>query len=211
MTLQVALDCNDVCTALRVLENIYPYIDVAELGTGLMISEGTKAIREIRREYPQLKLLSDIKLMDGGAPLAQIVLEAGADIVTVLGASDDNTILGVANAAREFGKESFVDLICVRDVARRAMEVDQLGVDYVGVHTSYDLRQSVGAPLQDLKALKECVRHAKTSISGGITLESLDQILEVRPDNVIVGGGIMNAKEQRETAQEIYRLIHSAD
>lgn len=38
----------------------------------------------------------------------------------------------------------------------------------------YELRQSVGASLQDLKALKECVRHAKTSISGGITLESLD-------------------------------------
>ena len=40
MTLQVALDCNDIASALKVLDNIYPYLDVAELGTGLMISEG---------------------------------------------------------------------------------------------------------------------------------------------------------------------------
>lgn len=211
MTLQVALDCNDVYTALKVLENIYPYIDVAELGTGLMISEGTKAIKELRKEYPVLKLLSDIKLMDGGASLAQIALDAGADIVTVLGAADNNTIKGVADIAKEYGKQSFVDLICVKDIKKRAAEIDTLGVDYIGVHTSYDLRNSVSAPLDDLKLLKESVNNAKTSISGGIVLASIDEIIKEKPDNIIVGGGIMNAQNQKEVAETIYKRIHLAD
>lgn len=208
MTLQAALDCNDVYTALHVLENIYPYVDIAELGTGLMISEGVKAIKELRKEYPDLKLLSDIKLMDGGAPLAQIALDAGADIVTVLGAADDNTIKGVASMAKKYEKQAFADLICVKDIKRRAMEIDTLGVDYIGVHTSYDLRNSVAAPLNDLRILKQSVKNAKISISGGITLASLDEILEEKPDNVIVGGGIINASDQRAIAEVIYRKIH---
>ncbi len=210
ITLQAALDCNDVYTALKVLEKISPYIDVAELGTGLMISEGAGAVRELRKEYPDLILLSDIKLMDGGAPLAQIVLDAGADIVTVLGAAADNTIKGVADIAKEYGGQSFVDLICVSDISGRAAEIDALGVDYIGVHTSYDLRTSVAAPLDDLKKLKKCVKTAKTSISGGIHLAAIRDIVKERPDNIIVGGGIMNAEDQKEAAELIYKAIQDS-
>ena len=211
MTLQVALDCNDIASALKVLDNIYPYLDVAELGTGLMISEGAGAVRELRQAYPELVLLSDIMLMDGGAPLAQIVLEAGTDIVTVLGAADNNTIKGVTEIAHEYGKKSFVDLICVKDIERRSIEIDALGADYIGVHTSYDLRETVAAPLEGLKILKQCVKNAKTSISGGINTAVLAEIIAAKPDNVIVGGSIMNAKNQRETAKALYEMIHSAE
>ena len=41
MELQVALDCKDLSEALAVMKEIYPYVDIAELGTPLMYNEGT--------------------------------------------------------------------------------------------------------------------------------------------------------------------------
>ena len=39
----------------------------------------------------------------------------------------------------------------------------------------------------------------------------LAEILAAEPDNVIVGGSIMNAENQRETAKALYEMIHSAE
>jgi len=209
MRLQIAIDVNDTYTALKVLEQVYPYLDIAELGTPLMIAEGARAVRAIKKEYPDVKVLSDIKLMDGGGPIAKIVLAAGADIVTVLGAANEQTISGVAAAAKEYGKAVFVDLISVADVKSRAAQIDKLGVDYIGVHTSYDLRESVATPLEDLKKIKEVVTSAKTSISGGIKPEMLNDIIPICPDVIIVGGSILTAKNQAESARFFYNKIHN--
>ena len=209
--LQIALDCNDSDTALQVLEEVYPYVDIAELGTPLMVAEGAAGIRRLRKEYPALTLLADIKLMDGGGPIASIAFEAGADIVTVLGVASDLTIRGVAEAAEKYGKKSFVDLICAKDPEKRAMQIDGIGADYIGVHTSYDLREEKSAPLEDLKKLKACVKNAEISISGGIRLEMLDSILEAEPDIIVTGSSIMNSMDRRGTAKALYEKIHEMD
>ena len=208
MKLQIALDCDDTYTALKVLAEVYPYVDIAEIGTGLMICEGIQAIKDIKKEYPNLCVLSDIKIMDGGGPISKLVLEAGADIVTVLGASDDMTIKGVVSVAKKLGKEVFVDLINVKNVELRARQVDDLGVDFIGVHTSYDLRESVATPLDDLKTIKNVINHAKTSISGGIKLEMLNEIIKASPDVVISGSTIMNSSEKAKMAKKFYDLLH---
>ncbi len=208
MKLQIALDCNDSYTALKVLEQVYPYVDIAELGTPLMISEGARAIQEIKKEYPDLKVLSDIKIMDGGESIARIVLEAGADIVTVLGAADDMTIRGVVSAAKKLKKEVFVDLISVKDIESRAAQVDKLGVDYIGVHTSYDLRNTVATPLEDLKKIKRVIKISKTAISGGIKLEMLKEIIMICPDVVITGSSIMNSGNKASVAKQFYNVLH---
>ncbi|HJD47568.1 MAG TPA: orotidine 5'-phosphate decarboxylase [Candidatus Mediterraneibacter norfolkensis] len=208
MRLQIALDCNDIETALSTLANVYPYVDIAELGTGLMISEGVRAIKTLKEQYPDLILLSDVKLMDGGQPLAQMIFNAGADIVTVLGVAANETIRGGVRAAEEYGKETFVDMICVSDVETRSREIDELGARYIGVHTSYDLRDSVGAPLESLRKIKGTVNRAQTAISGGIGYEMLPEIIAEKPDIVITGGAIMNAADQRNEAKKIYNMIH---
>lgn len=211
MKLQIALDCNDIGTALKVVEEVYPYIDIAELGTPLMISEGARAVRIMKERYPALKVLSDIKIMDGGDSIARIVLEAGADIVTVLGVTNDMTIKGVVAAAHDFKKEVFVDLISVSDVKKRAAEVDALGVNYIGVHTSYDLRNTVATPLDDLKKIKSVVKTAKVAISGGIKQGMLNNIMAVEPDVVITGSSIMNASDKRSIAKQFYETLHGRD
>ena len=119
MELQVALDCRDLSEALAVMEEIYPYVDIAELGTPLMYNEGTRAVREMKKAFPDVKVLADMKRLDGGYDIAKIAYEEGADIVTVAGVTNDSVIARAVEAAREFGKECFVDLISVDDIVQR--------------------------------------------------------------------------------------------
>ena len=57
-----------------------------------MINEGLKAVKEIKEAFPSLKVLVDLKIMDAGAYEVMKASEAGASIITILGATDDSTI-----------------------------------------------------------------------------------------------------------------------
>lgn len=209
MELQLALDCAHLDTALKILEQVRPYIDIAELGTPLMYSEGARAIRTIKEYYPDLAVLSDMKLMDGGEEISSIAYEAGADIVTVLGVSSDATVSSVLRAANRYGRKVFADLINAPDIQRRAAQLEELGVHYIGVHTSYDLRETVAAPLEDLGRIQSVLTRSKTAISGGIKPSSVGTILPLHPDVIIVGSGIMGASDPLAAAKELSKAIHS--
>ncbi len=207
MKLQVALDCFELAAALKILEKIHDYVEIAEIGTPLMFAAGAAGVREVKKEFPKLWVLADMKIMDGGEPISSIAYEAGADLVTVCGATNDNTIGGVVSAARKFGRKCFVDLISVPDVEKRAAEVDALGADFVSVHASYDMLQSVATPLQDLKTLKRVLKNAKPAISGGINLGNVDPILAVGPEIVIAGSAIVNAADPAAAARSFKEKI----
>ena len=46
--LHVALDLETIAQAEKVLAEVGPYVDIIEIGTPLMISEGAQAVKEIK-------------------------------------------------------------------------------------------------------------------------------------------------------------------
>ncbi len=42
--------------------------------------------------------------------------------------------------SKKQGKHILADIIAVKDIESRAKELDELGVDYICVHTGYDLQ-----------------------------------------------------------------------
>ena len=114
--------------------------------------------------------------------------EAGADIITVLGVSDDATIKGAVAEALKQGKQVMVDMINVKDIESRAVEIDALGVDYICVHSGYDHQAEGKNSFEELVAIKRVVKHAKTAVAGGIKMETLPEVIQANPDLVIVGG-----------------------
>ncbi len=143
MELQLALDLVNIPEAKDVVREVQDHIDIVEIGTPVVINEGLKAVKEIKESFPSLKVLADLKIMDAGAYEVMKASEAGADIITVLGATDDETIKGAVEEAKKQGTKILVDMINVKEIGKRAEEIDALGVDYICVHTGYDL-QAVG-------------------------------------------------------------------
>ncbi|ETI68343.1 3-hexulose-6-phosphate synthase [Neobacillus vireti] len=207
MKLQLALDLVDIPGAIEVVKEVEEYIDVVEIGTPVVINEGLKAVKEVKAAFPNLTVLADLKIMDAAGYEVSQASAAGADIITILGTAEDESIKGAVEEAKKQGKEILVDMIAVKDIAARAKELDELGADYICVHTGYDL-QAVGKnSFEDLHTIKSVVKNAKTAIAGGIKLETLPEVIKEHPDLIIVGGGITSKEDKQATAREMQELI----
>ncbi|KEQ23565.1 3-hexulose-6-phosphate synthase [Paenibacillus tyrfis] len=210
MELQLALDLVDIPGAKQVVAEVAEHIDIVEIGTPVVINEGLRAVKEIKEAFPSLRVLADLKIMDAGGYEVMKASEAGADIITVLGASDDSTIRGAVEEARKQNKKIMVDMINVKDIEGRAKEIDALGVDYICVHSGYDHQAAGKNSFEELTAIKRVVKHAKTAIAGGIKLNTLPEVIKAKPDLVIVGGGITSQEDKKATAAEMKRLVNQA-
>ncbi len=208
MDLQLAVDLTSLEKAIPIIRGVEPYIDILEIGTPLVLSEGVRAIVEIKAAFPGLRLLADLKIMDAGELESRIALDAGADIITVLGAAADRTIQAAAAEAHRRGKAVMVDMIGVREIEERAGAVDAIGVDYLCVHTAFDQQRAGENPLAQLQRIKRGALRSQIVVAGGIRLETIDEILDAGPDVVIVGGGIIEQLDPGETAREIVRRVH---
>ncbi|GAB2700652.1 3-hexulose-6-phosphate synthase [Paenibacillus thermoaerophilus] len=207
MELQLALDLVNIPEAKELVKEVQEYVDIVEIGTPVIINEGLRAVKEIKEAFPHLKVLADLKVMDAAAYEVMKASEAGADIVTILGVAEDMTIKGAVEEARKQNKKILVDMIGVKDIEGRAKELDAFGVDYICVHTGYDL-QAVGKnSFEDLATIKRVVKNAKTAVAGGIKLETLPEVIQAQPDLVIVGGGITGQADKKAVAAEMHRLI----
>lgn len=207
MKLQLALDLVDIPEGIKLVKEVEAYIDIVEIGTPIVINEGLRAVKEMKEAFPNLKVLADLKVMDAAGYEVMKASEAGADIITILGVAEDMTIKGAVQEAAKQQKKILVDMIGVKDIEGRAKELDAFGVDYICVHTGYDL-QAVGQnSFEDLMTIKRVVTNAKVAVAGGIKLSTLPEVIKANPDLIIVGGGITGQEDKKAAAAAMHELI----
>lgn len=134
MKLQLALDDITLEDAMELVDKVHDYVDIVEIGSPFIIDCGMEPVKRIKAKYPDLEVLADTKIMDAGDYEAELTYKAGADYCTVLGVTDTLTIKGCLDAAKKYGKKVFVDMICVKDIEGRVEEIEEAGVDCIGVH-----------------------------------------------------------------------------
>ena len=210
--LQIALDFMQLQRSIGICEEaVAGGADWVEIGTPLIKSEGTEAIRTFRKKYPGKKIIADTKTMDTGGFEVEIAAKAGADIITVLGLADDSTISEAVMAARKYGAEVEVDMINVPDKVKRAVEVEKLGVSYVCLHMGID-QQMKGEepPLEILKRIVEAT-NIPIAVAGGITAENAHSYVETGASIVIVGGGITKTQDIAGAAKAVKDAMAGAE
>lgn len=198
MNLQIAVDVADTDRVLEIAGQIHDIIDIYEVGTPVIIKEGMVPVRALKEKYPELTVLADSKIVDGGALECEDICKNGADIVTVLALSDNATITEVVNTAHKYGRKVLADLICVSDIAARAPELLSLGVDLIGVHTGVDMQKNGKTPLGDLKELVSAIPAKHAAVAGGVNLQTISDYCHLNPEIIIAGGALYNAPDIRE-------------
>lgn len=207
MKLQLAIDLEDIQGAMSLIEKTMDSIDVFEYGTPLVINFGLEGLQQIRHAFPDITLLADLKIMDVAAYEVNQAFKYGADITTILGVAEDQSIKDAVKAAHDAGKELLVDMIGVQDIAKRAREIDAFGADYIGTHTGYDLQALGQDPFETFNIIKENVSHTKTAIAGGIKLAAADDIKAANPDLLIIGGAIATNDNPTVAAAQFKELL----
>jgi len=204
--LQVAVDVLSTLQALKIVGQIYPHLDIIEIGTPLIIGEGLSALETIKAKFPDKKYVADLKIMDAGMIEATSAFKRGADIVTVLAAADDLTIRGALEAAEIHRGQIMADLINVRDSVARAIELCAMKVPIICLHTAFDRR----GPDKDILYLLEIVRpvvSCQLAIPGGLTSDTVGQAMSKGADILVVGSGITDQPDPREVARAIMKKL----
>lgn len=213
MQLQLALDCNlNIEKAETIINQTKRFVDIVEIGTPFILEQGSGVIRHLKSIFPEVRFLADIKLIDAGAYETNTVCEAGAEIATVLAAADDCTIQYALAEARKHDAAILADMIAVKDITKRAGELERLSVDYICLHTADDMitaKRQNNLLYDQYKEIRRIVKKAKLVITGGITLENMEQYKEIGPDVIIVGADICKAEDPEEQAAKIRRKMEA--
>ena len=101
-----------------------------------------------------------------------------------------------------------MDTICISDLAKRIGRIEEMGADYISVHTGVDQQAKGRTPLDDLKEIKACVKQSRISVAGGINIDTVEKYAALAPDVVIVGGGILGQPDPVLAARKIRDKIH---
>jgi 3-hexulose-6-phosphate synthase len=210
--LQVALDFENLSDALKMAEQVSPYVDIMEAGTPLIKAEGIGAVKALKKAYPDRAICADLKTADAGYLEVRMAAQASADIVTVLADAYNETLIGALKAAHEFKVEVMADLIVSRIPISRLADI--LGLSYKGtdihyacVHSGLDTRAARRAPLSELESVSRLRGHPCLAVAGGLRVADLPKILAYPIEIVIAGGGITKAKNPARAAQAFQRKI----
>ncbi|MCL2785691.1 MAG: orotidine 5'-phosphate decarboxylase [Methanomassiliicoccaceae archaeon] len=206
--LQVALDLMHLRRSLEIAhESVDGGADWIEVGTPLIKSEGSEAIRALRREFPGRKMIADTKTMDVGAFEVEIAAKAGADVITVMGLADDSTVSEAVMAARKYGAEIMIDMLNVPDILERSVAVEKLGVSYICLHLGID--QQMRGEGASAGLLRDVVSAASipVAVAGGITAETVGTYVEAGASIVIVGGGIIKTSDITGAAKNMKKAM----
>jgi len=206
--LQVALDLLNDHRALSIAEDSIKGDGDCwlEVGTPLIKSEGMEIVRKLKQTFSDRTIVADMKVMDTGALEVEMAAKAGADVVCVLAASANSTIVDALKSARKYGSKIMADLIGVKDKIARAKELEKLGVDFLCVHIGID-EQMVGKnPVDILEAIVK-MTEIPVAVAGGINSETASDAVKAGASIVIVGGAITKAKDVIVATKQIKKAI----
>ncbi|UCB59082.1 MAG: DUF561 domain-containing protein [Thermoplasmatales archaeon] len=206
--LQVALDLLNEHRALAIAkDSVSGGADWIEAGTPLIKSEGMEIIRKLKELFPGKTLVADMKTMDTGALETEMAAKAGADIIVILAASDNSTIIDALKSARKYGSKIMVDLIGVKEKIKRSKELEKIGVDYLCTHVGIDEQMMGKNPLEILTSIVKNT-NIPIAVAGGINSETALEIVKAGASIIIIGGAITKAKDVKKATQQIKKVIN---
>jgi 3-hexulose-6-phosphate synthase/6-phospho-3-hexuloisomerase len=208
--LQLALDHENLARAMKVAkEAVAGGVDWLEAGTPLIKSEGLDAVRALRREFPGVPIVADMKIMDAGRLETECAAKAGAEIIHVLAPACDATIAECIEAARRYDAKIAVDLLGLQgrdQMVQRAKEVERMGAFSVCVHTPIDMQMRGEMPFEGLKAVASAVS-IPVAVAGGINSETVVDAIRAGATIIIVGGAITKSPDAKTATQTLKKVI----
>jgi 3-hexulose-6-phosphate synthase/6-phospho-3-hexuloisomerase len=205
--LQVALDLMHLSRSVQIArEAVEGGADWLEVGTPLIKSEGMDAIRKLRQEFPGIEIVADVKTMDTGGFETEIVARSGATVNTIMGVTDDGTILEGIRSGKKYGCKIMVDLMGVEDKLERVKELETMGVDLLCMHVSIDDQMMGKTFTEEVRTVASSTK-IPLAVAGGITSENAHLFIEAGASVIIVGGAITKSPNVAQATADLKEAI----
>jgi len=126
--------------------------------------------------------------------------------VIVLGLACDSTIRECVEAGNHYGAKIMVDLLEVDQLLERAKEVERMGADYIGLHTSIDEQMEGKISFEGVRTIAGKIG-IPIAVAGGVNSENALEAVEAGASIIIVGGAIIKSVDAKKATIEIKRAI----
>ena len=202
--IQVSIDVTSMEEAMELAHAaVRAGVDWLEAGTPLILAEGLHCVRALRTEFPDVPIVADLKTMDGAGLEAEMMFKAGADMVVVMGVAHDASIIEQVKTAKQYGGKVMCDVMLCPDKPGRAREAQELGVDYIIVHTGFDERNMIPglSPLDDLPAVLDAVDIPVQAV-GGLSISQAIETLDMGAEIVVFGAPLVISNEAFAVAED---------
>jgi 3-hexulose-6-phosphate synthase len=201
------LDTPDLGHELELASKVATHVDLIEAGTPLLIREGIRVVRELRRRHRGRPIVADIKVIDAGEPIAELAFAAGANVVTVLGCASDEVIERVVRSARRYDGQVMADSLSVINVPVRARQLRELGVNSLCIN-----RRGIKRPKSREERITQIADlidqiDLPIYIAGGIDITELSFLRELPLAGVIIGAAIAEAPSPLEAAKKMRAIL----
>jgi 3-hexulose-6-phosphate synthase/6-phospho-3-hexuloisomerase len=204
---QISLDIINIPEALETAHlAIRAGVDWLEAGTPLIIAEGMNGVRALRKEFPGVPIVADLKTMDGGWLEAEMMAKAGATHVVVMERAHAETIKCVVKAGKDMGVKVMGDNLAADDMVASAKRLEDMGCDFVIHHVGYDERRGLAAmgkpfpsPLDQLKEIVAAVSIPVQAV-GGLSVEQAMRTPEYGAPLVVLGAPLTIDADSFKTA-----------
>jgi 3-hexulose-6-phosphate synthase len=204
---QISLDLTHIDEALETAAMaLRAGVDWLEAGTPLILAEGLHGVRALRKAFPGVPIVADLKTMDGGYLEAEMMAKAGATHVVVMARAHEETIKVAVKAGADHGVKVMGDNLGCPDMIAGAKMLEDLGCDYVIHHIGYDERRGIAArgermpsPLDQLREVVQAVSIPVQAV-GGLTLEQAIQCPAYGAPLVVLGAPLTIDADAFKTA-----------
>ena len=206
MKLQIALDLLDLQKCLEIAKTIEPYADSFQIGSPLLLKYGVNAIEQLRAAFPDKEIFVETQIINHEQDITSMCIKAGANWVSVMAGTTKEVIHAVASLASQKNKFVLVDLFDANSIGQSAMDAQKLGVDALLYHNIYNENNESMFALEEWDDLKGNSK-LPIFIRANINRDNIAFIMSLRPDTIIIGKAITQAKNPAEEAEFFFQSI----
>ncbi len=204
MKLHFTYNLADLNQALSIAEQTAEFADILGIGSLLLYKEGINAIKTFNKKFPNKDIFVEAHIIEKADEAVKMMAESGAKYISVLAGTLNSIIKKAVNAAQQFDAKIALDLLDAAAAGQSALDAKTLGVDLLILH------RPPQATSTDLEAEWRNV-HDNTKlplfITGKIDDSDIKQILELKPNGIMIGSAVTKADNPAKMAHHFRSLI----
>lgn len=209
-SLQVALDTASLEDAFKTLSHgLGETVDIIEIGTMLILTEGLRAVDLVRSFYPEKRIVADFKCI--GAHFGSQILKHDPDLLTVSCHAEYDVAKALVTEAKNLGKNQLIQIELHGDdwSFEEIEEWRKTGAEHIIYGPKSRSAAATGWNEEDVANLNKFIEAGwAVTAAGGVNYEVLDLLAGIPLYAIICGKSILKAQQPSAEAVRVMNRIN---